>query len=171
MHSIIISSVQLLSHVWLFVTSWTAACQASLSITNSESTQTHVHWVGDAIKPSHHLLSPSPLALNLSQHQSLFKWVSSSHQVAKVLEFQLQLNFDNSIIITIHLWRRETIYCSSDGKEFPCQCRSCRRRRFRSQEDPLEKEMATHSSILVRIIPWKLQYFTWCEEPTHWKRF
>ena len=55
-----------------------------------ESTQTHVHWVGDAIHPSHPLSSPSPPALNPSQHQSLFKWVSSSHQVAKVLEFQLQ---------------------------------------------------------------------------------
>ena len=52
--------------------------------------QTHVHWVGDAIQPSHPLPSPSPPALNLSQHQGLFKWVSSSHQVAKVLEFQLQ---------------------------------------------------------------------------------
>ena len=47
-------------------------------------TQTHVHWAGDAIQPSHPLLSPSP-ALNLSQHQGLFQWVSSSHQVAKVL--------------------------------------------------------------------------------------
>ena len=55
-----------------------------------ESTQTHVHWVGDAIQPSHPLSSPSPPALNLSQHQGLFKWVSSSHEVAKVLEFQLQ---------------------------------------------------------------------------------
>ena len=55
-----------------------------------ESTQTHVHWVGDAVQPSHPLLSPSPPAFNLSQHQGLFKWVSSSHQVAKVLEFQLQ---------------------------------------------------------------------------------
>ena len=54
-----------------------------------ESTQTHVHWVGDAIQPSHPLLSPSPV-LNLSLHQGLFQWVSSSHQVAKVLEFQLQ---------------------------------------------------------------------------------
>ena len=49
-----------------------------------ESTQTHVHRVGDAIQPSHPLLSPSPPALNLPQHQGLFKWVSSSHQVAKV---------------------------------------------------------------------------------------
>ena len=55
-----------------------------------ESTQTHVHWVGDASQPSHPLSSPSPTALNLSQHQGLFNWVSSSHQVAKVLEFQLQ---------------------------------------------------------------------------------
>ena len=53
-------------------------------------TQTHVHCVGDAIQPSHPLSSPSPPALNLSQHQGLFKWVSSPHQVAKVLEFQLQ---------------------------------------------------------------------------------
>ena len=55
-----------------------------------EFAQTHVHWVSDAIQPSHLLLSPSSLALNLSQHQGVFQWVSSSHQVAKVLEFQLQ---------------------------------------------------------------------------------
>ena len=56
-----------------------------------EFTQTHVYWVGDAIQPSHSLLSPSPPTFNLSQHQDLFKWVSSLNQVAKVLEFQLQL--------------------------------------------------------------------------------
>ena len=55
-----------------------------------EFTQTHVHWVSDAIQPSHPLLSPSPPAFNLCQHQGLFKWVSSSHQANKVLEFQLQ---------------------------------------------------------------------------------
>ena len=55
-----------------------------------EFTQTHVHWVSDAIQPSHPLSSPSPPAFNLSQHQGLFQWVSSSHQVAKVLEFQFQ---------------------------------------------------------------------------------
>ena len=53
-------------------------------------TQTHVHRVGDAIQPSHPLLSLSPPAFNLFQHQSLFQWVSSSHQMAKVLELQLQ---------------------------------------------------------------------------------
>ena len=56
----------------------------------SDFTQTHVHWVSDAIQPSHPLSSPSPPALNLSQNQGLFKWVSSLHEVAKILEFQLQ---------------------------------------------------------------------------------
>ena len=55
-----------------------------------ELTQTHVHRVGDAIQPSHPLSSPSPPALNPSQHQSLSQWVNSSHEVAKVLEFQPQ---------------------------------------------------------------------------------
>ena len=57
--------------------------------------QTHVHWVSDAIQPSHPLLSPSPLAFKLSQHQGLFKWISSAHQVAKVLEFQPQHQSSN----------------------------------------------------------------------------
>ena len=57
-----------------------------------ESTQTHDHWVGDAIQPSYPLLSPSSPAFNLSHHQGLFKWVSSSHQVAKVLEFQFKIS-------------------------------------------------------------------------------
>ena len=55
-----------------------------------ELAQTHVHWVGDVIQPSRPLSSLSPPAFNLSQHQGLFQWVSSSHQVAKLLEFQLQ---------------------------------------------------------------------------------
>ena len=55
-----------------------------------EFTQTHVHWVGDAIQPSRPLSSPSPPAPNPSQHQGLFQWVNSLHEVAKVLEFQLQ---------------------------------------------------------------------------------
>ena len=55
-----------------------------------ELTQTHVHWVSDAIQPPHPLSSPSPPALNLSQHQGLFKWVTSLHQVSKLLAFQLQ---------------------------------------------------------------------------------
>ena len=69
-----------------------AAAAAGLPVHHQlpESTQTHVHRVSDAIQPSHPLSSPSPPTLNLSQHQGLFKWVSSSHQMAKVLEFQFQ---------------------------------------------------------------------------------
>ena len=55
-----------------------------------ELTKTHAHRVSDAIQPSHPLLSPSPPAPNPSQHQGLFQWVNSSHEVDKVLEFQLQ---------------------------------------------------------------------------------
>ena len=68
----------------------TVALQASLSITNSRSSPKFLfHQVGDAIQPSHPLSSPSPLAPNPSQHQSLFQWVNTLHEVAKVLEFQL----------------------------------------------------------------------------------
>jgi len=87
------SSVQLLSHVQLFATPWTAAHQASLSITSSWSS--HKLMSIESVMPfnliqSHPLSSPSPPAFNLSQHRGLFQWVSPSHQVAKVLEFQLQ---------------------------------------------------------------------------------
>ena len=60
-----------------------------------ESTQTHIHWVGDAIQPSHPLLSPSPPALNLFQHQGLFQWVSSLHQVARYWSFSFNISPSN----------------------------------------------------------------------------
>ena len=68
-----ISSVQSLGRIQLFVNPWTAAHQASLSITNSKSLLTHVPPVSDAIQPSHPLLSPSPPASKLSQHQGILK--------------------------------------------------------------------------------------------------
>ena len=68
-----------------------------------EFAQTHVHWVGDAIQPSHPLSPPSSLVLSLSQHQGLFQWVSSSHQVAKVLELQFQHQF---LLMNIQGWFR-----------------------------------------------------------------
>ena len=88
----IFSSVQLLSRVWLFVTPWTACSMPGFPVHHQiqEIAQTHAHQVGDAIQPSHPLLSPSPPPFNLSQHQGIFQLVNSSHQVAKVLEFQLQ---------------------------------------------------------------------------------
>ena len=89
-YSVQFSSVQSLSHVRFFATPWIAACQSSLSITNSEFTQTHAYWVGDAIQPSHPLSPPFPPAPNPSPHQGLFQWVNSSHEVTKILEFQLQ---------------------------------------------------------------------------------
>ena len=78
------SSVQSLSCVLLFATPWTAACQASLSITNSQSLPKLMSI--ESVMPSNHLIlsSPSPPALNLSQHQGLYQSVSSSHQVANI---------------------------------------------------------------------------------------
>ena len=89
-HSVQFSSVQLLSHFWLCNPMDCSTPSFPVYHQLPELTQTHVHWVSDTIQASHPLLSPSPPAFNLSQHQGLFQWVSSSHQVAKVLEFQLQ---------------------------------------------------------------------------------
>ena len=81
---------QSLSHVWL----WNPVdCSTSGFLFLHylpEFAQTHVHWVSDAIQPSHPLLPSSPTALNLSQHQGLFQWIDSLRQVAKGLELQLQ---------------------------------------------------------------------------------
>ena len=84
------SSVQSLSCVWLCEPMDCSTPGLPVHHQLPEITQTHVHWVSDATQPSHPLSSPSLPALNLSQHQGLFKWVISSYQVAKVLEFQLQ---------------------------------------------------------------------------------
>ena len=84
-------SVQSLSHVWLFATPWTAALQASLSITNSQSLLKLMSI--RSVMPFNPLILCHPLsppAFSLSQHQGIFQWVSYSHLVAKVLELQLQ---------------------------------------------------------------------------------
>ena len=91
------SSVQSLSHVRLFATPWSNMPGFPVHHQLPELAQTHVRRVGDAIQLSHPLLSPSPSAFNLSQHQGLFQWVGSSHQVAKVLEFQFQHVFPMNI--------------------------------------------------------------------------
>ena len=85
------SSVQSLSCLWLFANPWTAACQTSQSITNSRSLL-KLMPIGE-VMPSNHLILCHPLFFlppNPSQHQGLFQWVSSLHEVAKVLKFQLQ---------------------------------------------------------------------------------
>ena len=106
-----LQSIESLSHTWLsnFTSRWgpIRVVSESRSVVSDslwphglpgfpvchqlpELTQTHALWVGDAIQPSHPLLSPFPPTFNPSQHQGLFEWVSSSHQVTKVLEFQHQ---------------------------------------------------------------------------------
>ena len=87
--SVQFSSVQLLSRVWLCDPINRSTPGLPVHHQLLEFTQTHFHRIGDAIQPSHPLSSPSLLAPNPSQHQSLFQWVNSLHKVAKVLEFQL----------------------------------------------------------------------------------
>ena len=90
---LVFSSVQSLSHVRLFATPWITARQASLSITNSQSSlKTHIHCVSDAIQPSHPLSSPSPPAPNSSQNQTfpmsqLFPWGGQSTRVSALASF------------------------------------------------------------------------------------
>ena len=98
-----------LGYLYVYLEQWMHSVQFSRSVVSDSSdtmdhstpgfpvhhqllefTQTHLHWIGDAIQPSHPLSSLSPPAFNLSQHQGIFKWVLSSHQVAKVSELQLQ---------------------------------------------------------------------------------
>ena len=86
----LISSVQSLSCVWLCDPTDCSTPGLPIHHQLLELAQTHVHRVDDAIQSFHPLLSPSLPAFNLSQHQGLFQWVSSLHQVARVLEFQLQ---------------------------------------------------------------------------------
>ena len=154
-------------------------------------TQAHVHWASDAIQPFHPLSSPFPPIFNLSQHQGLLKWVSSLHQVAKVLEFQLQHQSFQWIFMNNFL---------KDGLVgSPCSSRD-------SQESSLTSEFKSINSLvllncgvgedsweslglqgdptspslrkLVLKTHWKDWCWSWnsntltgwCEELTHWKR-
>ena len=129
-----VSSVQSLSHVGLFVTPLDCSTPGfPVHPQHPEPTQTHVHRVADAIQPSHSLSSPSPPAFSLSQHQRLFQWISSSHQVAKVLEFQLQHQTSQRTLRTDFL---------SDGLVWsPCSPRD-------SQESSLTQFKSINSLVL-----------------------
>ena len=166
--------------------------------------QTYVHWVGDAIQPSHPLLPSSLPALHLSQHQGLFQWVGSSHQVAKRLKLQvLPMNSQSWLPLTglislqskgltrafssITVWKHQYFgaqithgstltsiydYWKIHSFDYTELCKALSRSSLVAQslkplpamwetwvqslgqEDPLEKEMATHSSILGWRIPW-----------------
>ena len=84
-----------------------------------ELAQTHVHWVSDAIQPSPPLSSPSSPSFNLSQHQGLFQWVSSSHQVAKVLEFHsISPSNEYSGLISFRIDRLDLLQCKELSRVF-----------------------------------------------------
>ena len=115
-----------------------------------EFTQTHVHRVGDAIQPSYPLSSPSPPAPNPSQHQGLFQWVRSLHEVAKVLEFQLQHQSFQRIP------RTDLLYDGLVGS--PCSPRDCQESSPTPQLKSINSSVLSfpHSSALTSL-------------PDHWK--
>ena len=101
-----------------------------------ELTQTRVHWVSDAIQSSHPLLSPFPPAFNLSQHQGLLQWVSCLHQVAKVLELQLQHQHQS------FQWIFRTDFLSDGLVWSPCSPRDSR------ESSPAPQFESINSSVL-----------------------
>ena len=115
-----------------------------------ELTQTHVHWVGDAIHPSQPLSSPSPPTFNLFQHQGLFQWVNSSYQVAKVLGFSISpLYIFYLRYHYVQLSVQPSLFSLPPWQEMQETCVPSL-----SREDHLEEGMATHSSIIAGKIPW-----------------
>ena len=107
--------LRLLSYVQLFATHGRASVLGFPVLRYlQELAQTHAYWAGDAIQLSHPLLPPSPLALNLSQHQRLFQWVSSLHQMAKVLELQHQSFDEYSGLISIRINKFDLLEVQGD---------------------------------------------------------
>ena len=119
----LISLVQSLSRVWFFATPWTAARQASLSITNSRSLLKLMSI--ESVMPSNHLILCCPilLCLNLPQHQGLFKWVSSSPQMAKLVDLTNSFNVSGSIKTRTPWWSVKIALAEvSDGCLINCRC-------------------------------------------------
>ena len=110
------------------------------------STQTHVHRVGDGIQPSHPLSSPSPPAPSPSQHQGLFQWVNSSHDMAKVLEFQLQYQSFQWIFST------DLLYDGLVGS--PCSPRG-------SQESSPTSQFKSINFLAQLVFIWPISSFFW----------
>ena len=152
----------LTSHIWIFIASWIAACQAFLSPTISqEFAQVHVHCIGDAIQPSHPLFSPSPPAFNLSQDQGLFQWVSCLHHVAKVLELQLQhQSFQYSGLISLKIHWFDLLAVQGTLKSF-------------LQHHSSKASILCHSAFFMVLLPLVLFYVSlWPLAPTGlWQNF
>ena len=104
------AQVQSLSCVWLCDPMNCSMPASSVLPYLPDFAQTHVHWVSDAIQPFQPLLPPSPPALSISQHQGLFQWVGSLHQVAEVLELPLQHQF---FPVAVHGWFSWLVWSSS----------------------------------------------------------
>ena len=135
---------------------------SSVLLSLLEFPQIYVHWVDDAISPSHPMLSPSSVAFHLSQHQGLYQRAGFSHHVAKVLEHQLQHQSFQRVFrvdfledwlfdLAVHRTLRAS-HVTQSVKNLPAMQGTWVW--FLGWEDPLEKEVTTHTSIL----PWRISW-------------
>ena len=138
--------VQLLTHVWVFMTPWTTAHQAYLSFTISQSLLKLMFNMFNAIQPSHPLLPPSPLALNLSQHQNLFQWVISLHQVARVLQLQLQHQSFQWIFRILHAMAKKKKRPKGGGQRWGKVCAGT------GQGAHLQRRLWTDAELIISLI-------------------
>ena len=119
-----------------------------------EFSQTHLHWVGDAIQPSHPLSSPSPPAFNLSQHQGLFQSVSSSHQVTKALELQVQHQSFQWIFNRFPLGLTGWISLQSKGHSRVFSNTTVQKHQFFSAQLSLQSNSCIHTWLLKKPLLW-----------------
>ena len=119
-----------------------------------EFSQIHLHWVGDAIQPSYPLSSPSPPAFNLSQHQGLFQWVSSSHQVTKALELQLQHQSFQWIFIWFPLGLTGWISLQAKGHSRVFSNTKVQKHQFFSAQFSLQSNSHIHTWLLKKPLLW-----------------
>ena len=137
--------IQSLSHVWLFMTPWTAACRTSLSFSISQSLLKLIHWVDDAIQPSHSLLPPFPPALNFP---SIGVFSNESHLMAKVLELQLQHVLPVNIKDWFPLGLVGLISLLSKGLSRVFSSTTIQKHQFFSTQPSLEFNSHTHAWLL-----------------------
>ena len=153
--SVQFSSVQSLNHVWLCDPTDCSMPGLPVHRQRLELAQTHVHRVGDAIQPSHPLLPASPPAFSLSQHQSLFKWISCLHQVAQVLEFSASTSvFPMNTQDWSHLGWTGWISLQSKGLARVFSSTTVQKHQFLSAQVSLKSNSHIHTWLLEKPSPW-----------------
>ena len=140
--------VQSLTYIWLFATPWTAACQASLSLLSPGVAQTHVHWVGDAVQPSHPLSSPSPPAFNLPSIRIFSNESSLRIRWPKYCSFNFSISPSNEYSGLISIRKIGLISLQSKGLSRVYSNTTVQKHQFFSTQPSLWSDSHIHTSLL-----------------------